>query len=63
MYSNLDEVPFDVVRGRPTVIKVGARFYIVGTAYGYLHTASGDRRSYGTRKAAVSRLTRYLGAA
>jgi hypothetical protein len=62
MFRNLDEVPFDVVRGSPAVIRVGGRYYIVGTAYGYLHNRDGGRLSYATRKAAVARLANYLGA-
>lgn len=56
MYRNLDEVPFDVVRGKPAIIRVGGRYYIVGTAYGYLHSRDGGRMSYATKAAATRRL-------
>ena len=63
-FDSFDEVPFEVVRGAPAIIGIGAtRFAIVGTPYGWQHASNGDRAIFGSYRTAKRHFAREVDSA
>ena len=59
-YSNTESVPFEIVRGAtPTIVRIGNRYAIAGTEYGWLHDCNGSVALWNSRATAKRRLAAY----